>query len=246
MSVQQHARLRHQEEIPGRVVDAGVLQWLVDRQLGAQHLMTYRLSMNTGSTAPHAHSAEEVLYVLEGSGAIRGDDDLTPVIPGQAIFLPEGANHAYVNDGDRPLVVVGTIAPPIDPATIESGKTGRQPNRRPIRLDEEHVAATMMGERRFRVLVDPATGCQRMTQFTGIIPTGRAPLHSHPHEEVVYILAGTGRLWIEDVSAGQLRPGSVVFIPVGTRHTLENTGEEAMKLLGTFSPAGSPAAKLDR
>ncbi len=246
MSVQQRARLRHQEEIPGRVVDAGVLQWLVDRQLGAQRLMTYRLSIDTGSTAPHAHPAEEVIYVVEGSGAIQGDDDLVPVITGQAAYLPQGMNHAYVNTGDRPFTLVGTMAPPIDPAAITSGATGRRPDRRPIRVDEEHIAATMMGERSFRVLIDPSAGCQRMTQFTGTIPTGRAPLHSHPHEEVVYILAGTGRLWIEDVSAGQLRPGSVVFIPVGTRHTLENTGNEPMRLLGTFSPAGSPAAKLNR
>src|SRR5205807_7468028 len=50
----------------------------------------------------------------------------------------------------------------------------------------------------------PQVGCLRMTLFTGIIPTGRAPLHAHPHEEIVYILAGHGRLWIEDDQVGQL------------------------------------------
>ncbi|TME78665.1 MAG: cupin domain-containing protein [Chloroflexi bacterium] len=83
-----------------------------------------------------------------------------------------------------------------------------------------------------------------MTLFTGIIPTGRAPLHAHPHEEIVYILAGHGRLWIEDDQVGQLRRGSVVFVPVGVRHTLENIGADDMKVLGAFSPAGSPEAKL--
>ena len=101
-----------------------------------------------------------------------------------------------------------------------------------------------MGERSFRVLVNPEVGCRQMTQFTGVIPTGRAPLHAHPHEEAVYILAGSGRLWIEDAPVGELRPGSVVFFPIGVRHTLENTGQEDMKVLGAFSPAGSPEAKL--
>jgi len=83
-----------------------------------------------------------------------------------------------------------------------------------------------------------------MTMFTGIIPSGRAPLHAHPHEEIVYILAGGGRLWIEADPVGELRPGSVVFVPIGVRHTLENTGPVDMKVLGAFSPAGSPEAKV--
>ena len=111
-------------------------------------------------------------------------------------------------------------------------------------MDERGVTPTLMGERSFRVLVSPEVGCRWMTQFTGVIPTGRAPLHAHPHEEAVYILAGTGRLWIEEAPVGALRPGSVVFFPIGVRHTLENTGRENMKVLGAFSPAGSPQAKL--
>jgi len=111
-------------------------------------------------------------------------------------------------------------------------------------MDEQSVTPTLMGERSFRVLVSPEVGCRRMTQFTGVIPTGRAPLHAHPHEEAVYILAGTGRLWLEDEPVGALRPGSVVFFPIGIRHTLENTGPKEMKVLGVFSPAGSPEAKL--
>ena len=111
-------------------------------------------------------------------------------------------------------------------------------------MDERQVTPTLMGERSFRVLVNPAVGCQRMTQFSGVIPTGRDPVHAHPHEEAVYILAGSGRLWIEDEPVGELRPGSVVFFPIGVRHTLENTGREDMKVLGAFSPAGSPEAKL--
>jgi len=37
---------------------------------------------------------------------------------------------------------------------------------------------------------------------------------------------------------------AVVFVPVGVRHTLENIGADDMKVLGAFSPAGSPEAKL--
>ncbi|TME50770.1 MAG: cupin domain-containing protein [Chloroflexi bacterium] len=154
-----------------------------------------------------------------------------------------------------PMVVVGAMAPPIPlddihPTVPRLDLSARQSARldegavAPSMMDERGVTPTLMGERSFRVLVSPEVGCRWMTQFTGVIPTGRAPLHAHPHEEAVYILAGSGRLWIEEAPVGDLRPGSVVFFPIGVRHTLENTERENMKVLGAFSPAGSPQAKL--
>jgi quercetin dioxygenase-like cupin family protein len=256
MSVEQRARLRQQTEIDGHSLDGGVLQWLIDRDLGAEHVMAYRLAVDPDSGVTHVHDgAEEVLYVLEGSGEVRVEGATHQVGAGQAVFIPDGAEHSYVNTGANPLVLVGAMAPPIDldhirpamPRLDLSGLPSASLDGRgvaPTMMDERRVTPTLMGERSFRVLVSPAVGCRQMTQFTGVIPTGRAPLHAHPHEEAVYILAGTGRLWIDDAPVGDLRPGSVVFFPIGVRHTLENTGREDLKVLGAFSPAGSPEAKL--
>lgn len=256
MALQQRARLRQQEEIEGQPFEGGIVQWLIDRELGAEHVTSYRLTINPQSAETHVHpGAEEALYVLQGNGEIRVEGAHHDVHPGQAVYVPDGAEHSYVNTGAEPLVLVGAMAPSIDPDDIHPGMprldlAGAGSARidehgvAPTMMDERRITPTLMGERSFRVLVSPAVGCQQMTQFTGIIPTGRAPLHAHPHEEAVYILAGTGRLWIEDNPVGELRPGSVVFFPIGVRHTLENTGREDMKVLGAFSPAGSPEAKL--
>lgn len=256
MALQQRAALRQQEEIEGQALECGAVQWLVDRELGAKHVTSYRLKIDPHSTETHVHpGAEEVLYILEGNGEIRVEGVRHDVRQGQAVHVPDGAEHSYINTGDRPLVLVGAMAPSIDPDDIHpamplldlsgAGSTALDEGGvAPRMMDERNVTPTLMGERSFRVLVSPAVGCQRMTQFTGVIPTGRAPLHAHPHEEAVYILAGRGRLWIEDDPVGELRPGSVVFFPIGVRHTLENTGREDMKVLGAFSPAGSPEAKL--
>jgi quercetin dioxygenase-like cupin family protein len=256
MSVQQRARLRHQTDVAGLPVDGGVLQWLIDRELGAQHVMAYRLALDADSSMSHVHTGtEEVLYILDGTGEVRVEGAMHQVGVGQAVFIPDGAEHSYINTGAEPLVVVGAMAPPIALADIQpaipridlTGRPSTSLNERgvaPRLMDERQVTPTLMGERSFRVLVSPEVGCRQMTQFTGIIPTGRAPLHAHPHEEAVYVLAGTGRLWIEDAPVGDLRPGSVVFFPIGVRHTLENTGRKDLKVLGAFSPAGSPEAKL--
>lgn len=256
MSVQQQARLRQQSDIPGRPFEGGAIQWLVDHDLGAEHVMSYRLVVDPDSGVSHSHrGAEEALYVLQGEGEIRIEDEVQMVMPGRAVYVPDGAEHSYVNTGEVPLVMVGAMAPPIDPSEIQPAVprldlTGiaspamDEAAQKPTMMEESKVTPTLMGERSFRVLVSPAVGCRQMTQFTGVIPTGRAPLHAHPHEEAVYILAGTGRLWIEEKPVGELRTGSIVFFPIGVRHTLENTGREDMKVLGAFSPAGSPEAKL--
>jgi putative monooxygenase len=256
MSVQQRARLRHQRDIPGQAIEGGRLQWLVDRDIGAQHVMAYRLTLEPDSSETHVHAgAEEVLYVLEGNGEVRVEAATHPVSPGRAVFVPDGAEHSYVNTGPTQLIMVGAMAPPVDPNDIRpamprldlaglGSSDVDEATAKPTMMEEGRVTPTLMGERSFRVLISPEVGCRRMTQFTGVIPTGRAPLHAHPHEEAVYILAGTGRLWIEDEPVGELRQGSVVFFPIGVRHTLENTGQEDMKVLGAFSPAGSPEAKL--
>jgi len=63
------------------------------------------------------------------------------------------------------------------------------------------------------------------------------PAHSHPNgEEVIYIVAGSGRVMIEgEVSA--VREGSVVLFPQGKVHMLQNNGQTEMKAVCFFAPA---------
>ena len=65
------------------------------------------------------------------------------------------------------------------------------------------------------------------------------PAHSHPNgEEVIYIIAGNGRVMIEgEVSA--VREGSVVLFPQGKVHMLQNNGQTEMKVVCFFAPATS-------
>ena len=63
------------------------------------------------------------------------------------------------------------------------------------------------------------------------------PAHSHPNgEELIYIITGSGRVWIE----GEISPvsaGSIVLFPQGPVHMLQNNGTEEMKVVCFFSPA---------
>src|SRR5206468_4334342 len=91
----------------------------------------------------------KVLYALgEGSGEIRVEQSIHSVGGGQAVFVPDGDTHCYVNTGAAPLVVVGAMAPPIQLDDIH-------PAMPPLALsgvgraagEASRVATTIMDER---------------------------------------------------------------------------------------------------
>src|ERR1700694_1582665 len=162
MSLQLRARLRHQSEIAGIPLEGGTLQWTVDRDLGAQHVMAHRLALDPDSALSHVHAgAEEALYVLEGTGGVRVEGATHQVGAGQAVFIPDGAEHTYVNTGATPRVIVGAMAPPIGlddirpamPRLDLSGLKSASLNEgavAPRMMDERQVTPTLMGEGSFR------------------------------------------------------------------------------------------------
>src|SRR5207249_9863492 len=95
--LEQHgARLRHERSIEPSAIDGGSVQWLIDRALGAEHLMVYRLTVEPDSMASHVHvGSEEALYVLEGSGEVRVEHSIYSVRGGQSGFAREGHTHCY-------------------------------------------------------------------------------------------------------------------------------------------------------
>ena len=83
--------------------------------------MSYRLVVDPGDTASHAHDgSEEALYVLERLGDITVECRVHRVGPGKAVFIPAAAEHSYQNPSHKDLVIVGAMAPPIDPAAIRT------------------------------------------------------------------------------------------------------------------------------
>jgi Cupin domain len=56
-------------------------------------------------------------------------------------------------------------------------------------------------------------------------------------EETQYIIAGTGKLYLEDGSTHAVGPGSVFVLPTPLRHDLENTGTETLRAVAFFAAA---------
>ena len=67
-------------------------------------------------------------------------------------------------------------------------------------------------------------------------PRTHAPGHVHENEEeVIYVLEGSGEAVIDGV-AEELRPGTFCVFPTGSMHSINNTGDVAIKLLFIFTP----------
>jgi oxalate decarboxylase/phosphoglucose isomerase-like protein (cupin superfamily) len=63
--------------------------------------------------------------------------------------------------------------------------------------------------------------------------------HNHPgSEEVIYVVSGEGEQVVDDQTAVKIGPGSSIFIPADIFHSTLNTGNEPLKLIVVYSPAG--------
>ena len=67
-----------------------------------------------------------------------------------------------------------------------------------------------------------------------IAPGVLAAKHTHPGEEIIYVLEGELQYQLEGKSPVTLRTGGVLFIPAGTPHTAKNIGKTNGAELATY------------
>ena len=216
---------------------AGVRQQTTfNAENGCPALRQRIIHVEPGSTAgfPPA-SGDDVLFVLAGEGRLRlgADGDDHTLVPETGIYVQPGESYEIVADGEATLEVLA-VEVPDPPSGVALGE-----RRVTLHLnDAEAQQAT--ANREFRLVVTPEAGCPSVTQFVGYIPVGRAPDHFHTYDEVLYILSGEGVLHIGD-SHEPVAAGACIHFSPELVHSLENSGDEPMQVLGVFRPAGSPS-----
>jgi quercetin dioxygenase-like cupin family protein len=178
---------------------------------------------------PAPESGEAVLYVESGRGTFELNGDRHPLEPESGLFVRAGEHPTIDNPGPDDIVLVGVLAP-----KAAGGGGGGGPIRVVTFADQEEEEASP--ERTFRYLVQTET----VTQFIGIVQPSKAPFHSHPYDEVGYVIEGTGTAHV-DGSEIPLRAGSCFHLAPQQVHCIENSGQGEMRILGVFHPTGSPA-----
>src|SRR5439155_20134198 len=65
-------------------------------------------------------------------------------------------------------------------------------------------------------------------------PGVTSPRHTHPGEEIIYVLEGSLEYEVEGKPPVTLKAGDVLFIPAGTIHSAKNVGSGKVAELATY------------
>ncbi|HEV7743820.1 MAG TPA: cupin domain-containing protein [Pyrinomonadaceae bacterium] len=77
-------------------------------------------------------------------------------------------------------------------------------------------------------------------------PGYAAPMHTHPGEEIIYVIEGTLEYEIGGKKS-KVKAGDVLFVPAGTPHTVTNIGSDNGAELATYVvEKGKPLITLVR
>jgi quercetin dioxygenase-like cupin family protein len=204
----------------------------IDSSCGCEQLEQRVLRFPPGRSGERTTGdRQEVLYVASGRGCLHLAGNVHGLEPGTGAFLVPGDRYQVENPGPDELRLVSVSAP----------CEGSRRSQVIVRYADRPVLPASPN-REFRLLVNEDAGCLDVTQFVGTIPPGRAPMHSHRYDEVIYVIEGEGVLHL----GGQktpLAPGSCIHLPPLEEHCLENAGSTPMRVLGVFHPSGDPASR---
>jgi quercetin dioxygenase-like cupin family protein len=79
-----------------------------------------------------------------------------------------------------------------------------------------------------------------------VAPGAFAGRHTHPGEEISYILEGEGEILVEGQPALKIKAGDSFIIPNGAKHDAHNTGTQPLRMAGIYivdksQPLATPA-----
>jgi mannose-6-phosphate isomerase-like protein (cupin superfamily) len=215
--------------------DTAEIRVAFDRASGCERLEQRVIRFAPGRSRPRTlDGSQEILYVASGHGTLRVDGTEHALEPDTGVYLASGETYEIDNAGPDALTVVSVLAPQERDADPEARRvTVRFADQKELVADEN---------RSFRYLVNEESGCADVTQFVGIVKPCRAPDHSHPYDEVGYIVEGRGFAHVGGAST-PIGPGSCFHLPPEEVHCIENTGPGVMRIMGVFHPSGSPASR---
>lgn len=236
----------HDTDAPERTLHLakGGLKVPIDLRVGAIHLEQTVMRIGSDeSLVTRNDGSETTMYCAEGTGWVSVEGTEAELVPGMALFIPQATTFVLAREGREELRLIVILSPPPSRGGPPPRSVPRR-NRLVLVREEDQPAIPAGEDRYFKVLVDSEHGALHVTQFVGFIEKSKAPAHTHTYEEAIYVLEGEGIAHID----GRRIPiveGSSIFLPPGTSHSLENTEEDTLKILGSLSPPGSPGDRRE-
>jgi quercetin dioxygenase-like cupin family protein len=228
------------EQNPG----GALLRTLLETGPGDAGLVRRQAELAAGTRmSGRASGGGELWFVLDGTGVLEvPGQPAVRLLPDRGVLLEPGCSYGVLAGDAKQALRLDLVSLPTPARGAGESNMGAEATAALCR-DFAECDIETTGDRQFRVLFGPGMDCAVATQFVGEIPPGRAPDHSHPYDEVVFVLRGQGIAHIGGAEHA-ITAGTCAHLPPGLVHCLENTGSDMMRVLGVFHPADSPAAKL--
>ena len=96
--------VKHSRDVgaqPVKGANKATIQVLISSQEGPHFAMRRFVIQRGGIMPKHTNTVEHEQYVLRGQACISINMDVFTVKAGDVVFIPEGAPHWYVNNGDE-------------------------------------------------------------------------------------------------------------------------------------------------
>jgi len=230
----------------------------VDRAMGSVHMGTSVCFLDPkGAIAPHLHSFEESVYVLEGNLSLEAGGKTHTFGPGNFGLIPTGLAHSWKNAGASTARWIEMQAPQPRPveygndtffssdsvaadATVTIGHFDESQLPRPGGPSQMEGFNPTTGVA-IKMFVDRSSGATHQSLFLiQYAPGAKIDFHDHTFEESYFIVAGRV-LGIADGKSYDLGPGDVIWTGVGCIHSFINQSAEPVRWIETQAPL--PPAK---
>ncbi|HYG20846.1 MAG TPA: cupin domain-containing protein [Ohtaekwangia sp.] len=115
-------------------------------------------------------------------------------------------------------------------------------NGEPVVVHEAEGKQIIMGRSKAQMTIKISAadhGIENISVCTeDIVPGRKIHIHKHLHnDEIVFIQHGTGTFTLDEKTI-PVKTGTVVSVPRGVWHGLENSGTENIRMLFMYTPAG--------
>lgn len=225
---------------------------LVDGSCGSVHTgLTLNELGSGGEIAPHLHSFEESVYILEGRLEATLGEASTALGPGDFGVIKVGVLHAWRNAGTEPAKWLEMNAPqpkanrePRDTffpsaAHLSAGRGQVVPSSHfdasQIPPEDQRPAGLAKGVFLKWLIDEPFGAIHHRLVFIEYQPGAAIAPHDHTFEEAYFILSGEVETTV-DGERHLVGPGDVVWTSVGCVHAFRNIGGAPVRWLETFSP----------
>jgi mannose-6-phosphate isomerase-like protein (cupin superfamily) len=111
-----HALLAEDEQEGGTATAGRQFRLLATPDVGCASVTQFVGYIPVGRAPDHFHPYDEVVYVLEGNGALHIDGETQPLTRGSAVHLPARLVHCIENVGPGEMRVLGVFRPAGSPA----------------------------------------------------------------------------------------------------------------------------------